>query len=585
MSRLKLLGVLIVVAFFCYFSSLSAPFLWDDTDFIQNNVYVQHFDIVKIFTKSTAAGAGVPSSYYRPLTSLSFAIDAKIWGGNSFGFHLTNLFLHISAGVLLFLFLLELGIGSYVSFFVALIFLVHPLQVEAVTYSNSRGDSLYAALFFLSLLFFIKAIKQKAATVTLYKKQITISSHILLILSGIAYFLSILGKEVAIAGFLIYAPFYFVFTGKISRKVPKKILLFCISTLGIALLYLASRITFLNFSNTFSSYANSTVYSTNVFVRFFVFCKSWILYITWILFPVNLHFERAYDHTWHVASNFSQWFLIGFCLFIFFSILGWYYYKYKKTLLPLFGLFWMMVFLGPVSGIIPINGIIYQHWLYVPLIGFVLMVVSIVIPVWRKYFSVTLLFSLGMVVGGIFCILTIQQNNIWSDPVSFYQYNLQFTPNSERLHDNLAYEYEKKGNLQAAITEHHKAATLLPSVLYYNNAAKDEVTLRDFVGAEKDYLKILSLYPSDSNKLAVYADLVRLYLQSKQYQKGLTILEKLQPQMENNAAFERDYGMFLWLSGNKKEADRHFSAALSLSNNDSTTDNIINLIKSGKFPQ
>ena len=91
MSTKKLVLILIGATFLAYFSSFSNPFIWDDEQFITSNAYVRNFDIGKIFTTNTVAGAGVQSNYYRPLTTLSFAVDTAIWGSNPFGFHLTNL--------------------------------------------------------------------------------------------------------------------------------------------------------------------------------------------------------------------------------------------------------------------------------------------------------------------------------------------------------------------------------------------------------------------------------------------------------------------------------------------------------------
>lgn len=205
----KLILILLAAVFFAYFSSLTNPFIWDDEQFITSNVYVQHFALDKIFTQSTTSGAGIVSNYYRPITTLSFAIDSKIWsfgstqdkGMNTFGFHLNNLMLHAGVGILLFFFLLELGIGQLWSFFIALIFLIHPVQTEAVSYINSRGDSLYALFLFASLFLFFRAMSQKG--ILLYIEALGL------------YALSIFSKEIAVAAFpLFLCLFFFICCGK-----------------------------------------------------------------------------------------------------------------------------------------------------------------------------------------------------------------------------------------------------------------------------------------------------------------------------------------------------------------------------------
>src|SRR3989344_1258472 len=121
----KLVIILILAGFLTYANSLNNEFLFDDQGFILDNFNIKNFDIPKIFTTNTVAGSGIVSDYYRPLTSITFAIDYKFWGQNPFGFHLTNLILHILTGLILFLFLKKIKISELVSFFITLIFLVH----------------------------------------------------------------------------------------------------------------------------------------------------------------------------------------------------------------------------------------------------------------------------------------------------------------------------------------------------------------------------------------------------------------------------------------------------------------------------
>ena len=112
---LLLIGIGILV----YTPSLTNKLFWDDEQFIYNNQHVKRFDIVKIFTTNTIDGAGETSNYYRPLTTLSFAFDYQLWGINPIGYHLTNTLLHTSAGVLVFLLLLSLGMTKKPAFTIA----------------------------------------------------------------------------------------------------------------------------------------------------------------------------------------------------------------------------------------------------------------------------------------------------------------------------------------------------------------------------------------------------------------------------------------------------------------------------------
>src|SRR5258708_6112431 len=93
--------ILVVVGFFTYVNSFHNQFLCVDDYFISQNLLIKSLKYTpQIFTSNTIAGAGQISDYYRPLTSLSFAVDHAIWGWNVVGFHLTNTLLHIGVGVM-----------------------------------------------------------------------------------------------------------------------------------------------------------------------------------------------------------------------------------------------------------------------------------------------------------------------------------------------------------------------------------------------------------------------------------------------------------------------------------------------------
>ncbi|MGH7245480.1 MAG: hypothetical protein ACREGI_00935, partial [Candidatus Levyibacteriota bacterium] len=329
MSKLKLILFLILATCIAYFSSLANPFIWDDEQFITSNVYVQQFDVGKIFTTNTIAGAGDVSNYYRPLTSLSFAIDAKIWRQNSFGFHLTNISLHISSGVLLFLLLDAIGIGQLGSFFISLIFLIFPSQVEAVTFINSRGDSLYTAFLFLSLFLFFKAFRQNKLSLFFW--------------SFICYMMSIFSKETAISAF----PLFFAITifdrftqrGKIFKmtKAFKRTIVFtCLSFAGVAV-YMLLRLTVLNFSNTLNYYSEQTVYSSHLDIRLLTFARILWTYMGILLWPQSLHMERSI----RLVTSIFSWEVWGILLlFVAIVAFGIWEIRKKKSAFMLFGFFW-----------------------------------------------------------------------------------------------------------------------------------------------------------------------------------------------------------------------------------------------------
>jgi len=91
-------------------------------------------------------------AHYVPLTLLSLAIDYRVWGLDPFGYHLTNVVLHAITAVLVCIFLWPIMPSIGCATFAALLFAVHPLQLEAVSLAIQRKTVLSGALFFATLI-------------------------------------------------------------------------------------------------------------------------------------------------------------------------------------------------------------------------------------------------------------------------------------------------------------------------------------------------------------------------------------------------------------------------------------------------
>lgn len=540
--KFKLILVLIVCTVFAYASSLGNPFIWDDDQFITNNIYVQRFRIVDIFTQNTTAGGGVVSNYYRPLTSLSFAIDNQLWGKNPFPFHTVNLLLHIAAGVVLFLVIGALGMGELSAFFVSLFFLVFPTQTEAVSYINSRGDSMFAVLFLLSLYLFIRALGKRYHIVEKEKKHLSehqlrierrtgrFRSNLLMLGSVVLYGLSILAKETALFGLPLYGVTLWMY-GNTHGKNLKTLLrapqwIFFATVLVIAIIYFLLRLTVLNFANILNFYNVPDVYSSHLYVRIFTFCKILFIYLGILLFPYPLHMERDVRY---ITTFFNGWVIGAILIVCCILSCGVLVSRKTRNFWVVFGFLWSTIFLFPISGIIPINGLLYEHWLYLPMIGFWIMAYGIAkFTIYNFQFSNKFLqtvrkmfLGLGVLLAGIYIILTIHQNNIWADPVTFYRYTLQFAPQSYRLHNNLGISLAAVGDNRGAIEEYRKTIQLKPdNEQVYNNLGFSYFLLGQYGLAEKNLLYALKLSP---DFFLPRGNLVKVYLMTHQYDKARKI--------------------------------------------------------------
>lgn len=455
MSFWKSICLVAFITFLVYIPSFFNPFIWDDEQFIYKNLYVQNFDIVKIFTQNTIAGAGEQSHYFRPLTTFTFAWDYLWWNTNPFGFHLINTVIHILAGITLTVYLRLIGIKKNIILFTTTVFLLHPVQTEAVTYINSRGDSLYTLFVLASLICTQYYFIGKKMSYSIYDLTIHLSQKTWFAGSIIFFAAAILSKELAIAAFGLHVLTFLIQKNK-KYFLRNAIILFTF-LLMVLISYGIARITFWHFENGYSVDLESSPYYANILLRFFTTFKIYLLYIGIILFPYPLHMERTTDILTSFINPFFPTTLILLFFIAFFSFIE---RRLHSTMWIAFGWAWFTGLFIPISGIVPSVGMLYEHWLYLPLVGFSIcfgyMIRIIVIHI--KIKKIVYYFFLSILVG-IFSFFTLYQNYIWADHIRFFSYTLQFNQTA-RLHNNLAMAYADKGDIDNAIDQYKKAITI-----------------------------------------------------------------------------------------------------------------------------
>lgn len=120
---------------------------FDDDLLLLSNPQIRALDGASIWAMVTES----VGSNYIPLTTFTFALHYRLWGFEPFGYHLVNVCLHAITALLVWLFAWRLTSSIWISLLAALIFAVHPLQLEAVAVPVQRKTLLAAAFFFSSL--------------------------------------------------------------------------------------------------------------------------------------------------------------------------------------------------------------------------------------------------------------------------------------------------------------------------------------------------------------------------------------------------------------------------------------------------
>lgn len=143
-QTILLILILAILSILPYLNALRAGFVFDDRYLVSTHPAVQgSFSVGKVFT-SPYWGEMQGAMLWRPVTTLSFAIDQRIGGGGTVWFHLVNLFLHAAVTVLWALLVRRLTGRAGLTFVAGALFAVHPLHTEAVTWVSGRAELLAA---------------------------------------------------------------------------------------------------------------------------------------------------------------------------------------------------------------------------------------------------------------------------------------------------------------------------------------------------------------------------------------------------------------------------------------------------------
>lgn len=528
-KNIKWLTLLIIViaGFFIYANSLPNKLFWDDDDMITNNIYIKDWSYLpNYFSENLIAGSGQISNYWRPLLLVSFAFDYHLFGLNPAGYHLINLFWHVLSAWLIYLLFYQLSKKQWLSFLPAFLFLVHPLQTEAVTYVSGRADPMSAALVLLSLLCY-----------TLYRKQdkkIFIGGSLLFFLAS----LFVKEQSIMLPALVFIIEFFFFFDKKKWRESLKIFLPFVF----IAVVFFLVRVFFLNFNDLLSGVDYASSYDTSLKTRLLTFTYVFIKYLQLLFAPFNLH--MAYEV--NPVTSFFSWSVAGFILAI--SSLAYLIKKYwQRDKLLVFSLAWFLILLIPRTNIISINRPLYEHWLYLPMAGFWLAIILLVqkIKINKKISLAILILFIGFL-----SFLTISRNLDWRDPITFYEKNLRYTPNSYIQHNNLGMAYADAGRTQEAIKEYQTAialADIYPQVHY--NLGNSLVAANKLSEAELEYYKAIEISPTFQFP---YTNLLNIALSQRDTTKIETVLSKIKENFSEEYYLSQSFYVYYYLGDSLK---------------------------------
>src|SRR4030042_938014 len=154
-----IITILIIIA---YFPTFSGEFILDDVSLVKNNPFIREsHSIAEYFSQEDGIYdkndlGEYHSGYYRPLINMTYRLDYMLWGMDAHGFRITNVILHILCCFVLFNFI-SLLLDRQTAFWITVIFALHPVNTEAVSFIVARNNIIVTMFILGSLLLYIVA--------------------------------------------------------------------------------------------------------------------------------------------------------------------------------------------------------------------------------------------------------------------------------------------------------------------------------------------------------------------------------------------------------------------------------------------
>ncbi len=546
-SSLIFLGLLI------YGQSFGFGFVFDDDQFIVNNPYIHNLSKVHEIEQAL------------PLTRLvgiyTFALNYHFHGLNPTGYHLFNVVLHLVVTGLVWalanlLFKIVGKEPKQLPFFMALLFLVHPLQTQAVTYISQRFESL-ATLFYLTTIYcYLSARISKDM----------LSKVILFLIAAVSAFLGIMTKEVAITiPLMLLACEWILLPSKNPSAKSSRNLM--ISVGGVLFLLVFLKLLRSGF-NMFITALPSQSHDGDTIVLGNYLLTQMRVFLTFVrLFFVPYPQNVDYDYPLSVSIIDPLLTLVGAGL-VSFLILAMIRIRHKWPLIS-FGLAWVLITFS--INLAPRANVIWEHKFYLMSFGFLIATVSVLANLIHKRSS--LIFIVCAVTAG-FTFLSFQRNHIWQNDFTLWEDGIKRSPNKVRVYVDLAKAKGTHGQLQQAITlltqklsvtPNHYGSLMARAGLQYRLGNYDLATedLRQAVIVRPnfiDFYKLSLIYSEqkqmdkaldalntsillNDNFLPAYIDRAMIFVQKKNYifaVGDLVKAQKIQPQnkvIQNNIEY------------------------------------------------
>lgn len=416
-NRLAACVLLIALTAAAYHGALRNGFVaFDDGLYVVENTRVQSGlswpNVAWAFTTFEAVN-------WHPLTWLSLMLDFQLFGMAPWGYHMTNLLLHMFSVCLLFLWLNQATKAWGRSLFAALLFAIHPIHVESVAWIAERKDVL--SVLFANLTFFLYVRYCRKPSATAY------------VAVFIALFLGLMAKPmlVTVPCAMLLLDFWPLerlrlespeVSRRAARLIAEKIPLLALSILSSAVTILAQR-----------QGGMLSLERLSMGARLKNASVSYVMYLAKTFWPT--HLAAFYPHP--KDSLYLSWSL--FCLAIILVITGWAVLNLKKRPYWTTGWLWYLGMLLPVIGIMQIGlQAMADRYAYLPMIGIYIIVSWQLFALTERLPGTKVIRPIGVsTLAGILVLVTSAQVGYWHDTLTLFDHAVKVTKDNYLAHYNV----------------------------------------------------------------------------------------------------------------------------------------------------
>lgn len=557
--------VIVVVGVLVYSNTLNASWHFDDYDNIVNNPYVHDW---KWFRDSLNWKTG------RMVGNVTFLLNYQTDGDKVLGYHLVNITIHLLAGLVVWRLVGEIGrinktkrkwgvkkleIGNrkgklergrtdddmavganWVGLVAGLLFVVHPVQTQAVTYIVQRYASLAGLFYVLAVWAYVKVRLAKT------RRRVWGWGVVVVGAGG----LGLLTKEtVATLPLMLLVVEGYWFSRSVRDWLAKALILAGVGLVGAVIIVQQVGLGYILYDTKETGLKETVTWGSYVLTQFRVLLK----YIQLMVVPVR----QNLDYTFPLSYGWDGGVVLGLVVLVGLVGLTWWWYRRWK--LGSFAIGWFLVGLM-VTSLIPIQDVIFDHRLYISVAGWAVLMAGWLYQKWGKDKEV--LVVMVVMVVGVYGVWGYARNRVWATELSLWQDVVSKSPNKARAVNQYAVQLQQAGRIGEAVENYRKVMELEPTNAdVHYNMGQALVALGRGDEAIGEFTKAVEINP----KITRAYNYIGLVLADKgKYKEALENIDKAIAGEPEVSKLYRSRGMVLVALGRKSEAEKAFAMAESI---------------------